>query len=81
MGAQERDVPFLEIIEGIAHELTQMAQREAERRAMLRSLREANSEKVRQLMHLRGLGINGAWLLVMEFLGWHELKNRREIRG
>jgi transposase len=59
----------------------QIAALEAERREMLRKSHEASLDKVRQLMHLRGIGINGAWLLVMEFFGWRELKNRREVGG
>jgi transposase len=54
---------------------------EAERRAQLRSSSNASIEKVRQLMMLKGIGINGSWLLVMEFFGWRELKNRRELVG
>jgi transposase len=52
---------------------------EAQRRDLLRSAQEANLAKVRQLMQLRGLGINGAWLLVMALFGWRALKNRREV--
>src|SRR5262245_24535350 len=59
----------------------QIAALEAERRALLQSSEDASLEKVRQLMHLKGIGINGAWLLVMEFFGWRELKNRREVGG
>jgi transposase len=59
----------------------QIAQLEAERRDLLRTSQEANIEKVRQLMHLKGIGINGSWLLVMEFFGWRALKNRREVGG
>jgi transposase len=59
----------------------QIAELEAERRAMLRTSQEVSFDKVRQLMHLKGIGINGAWLLVMEFFGWRELKNRREVGG
>lgn len=54
---------------------------EAERRALLHSSPEASIEKVRQLMQLKGIGINGAWLLVMEFFGWRALKTRREVGG
>jgi transposase len=57
----------------------QIAALEAERRALLQSSEDASLEKVRQLMHLKGIGINGAWLLVMEFFGWRVLKNRREV--
>jgi transposase len=59
----------------------QIAALEAERRAVLQTSQEASIEKVRQLMHLKGIGINGSWLLVMEFFGWRELKNRREVGG
>ena len=45
----------------------QIAAVEAERRAQLPDLVEAGIDKVRQLMQLKGIGINGAWLLVMEF--------------
>jgi transposase len=59
----------------------QSAEVEAERRALLPTSPEASLEKVRQLMPLKGIGINGAWLLVMEFFGWRALKTRREVGG
>jgi transposase len=58
----------------------QIAELEAERRAWLDSAQEASIEKVRQLLHLKGIGINGAWVLVMEFFAWREFKNRREVQ-
>jgi transposase len=36
-------------------------------------------EKVRDLMKLKGVGINGAWILVREFFGWRQFRNRREL--
>jgi transposase len=36
-------------------------------------------EKVRRLLNLKGVGENGAWLLVYEFFAWREIKNRREL--
>jgi transposase len=59
----------------------QIAAVEAERRAQRHASTDARIDKVRQLMLLKGIGINGAWLLVMEFFGWRELKNRREVGG
>jgi transposase len=59
----------------------QIADLEAERRTLLRTSEEPSIDKVRQLMHLRGIGINGSWLLVMEFFAWRELKNRRQVGG
>jgi hypothetical protein len=51
----------------------------AERRHALATSEAASIEKVRQLMQLQGIGINGAWMLVMEFFAWRELKNRRQV--
>jgi hypothetical protein len=59
----------------------QMAALEAERRALLHSAQAANIAKVRQWMQLKGIGINGAWLLMMECFGWRELQTRREVGG
>ena len=59
----------------------QIAAVEAERRTQLQTSSEASIDKVRQLMQLKGIGINGAWLLVMEFFGWRAFKNRREVGG
>jgi transposase len=59
----------------------QIAEVEAERRARLQTSTETSIDQVRQLMMLKGIGINGAWLLVMEFFGWREFKNRREVGG
>src|SRR5215470_18345486 len=59
----------------------QMAEGEAERRTQLQTSSEASIAKVRQLMLLKGMGINGAWLLVMAFFGWRAFKNRREVGG
>jgi transposase len=36
-------------------------------------------EKVRRLLNLKGIGENGAWLLVEEFFAWREIGNRREL--
>src|ERR671936_541209 len=59
----------------------QIAAVEAERRAQLQTSTDARIEKVRQLMQLKGIGINGSWLLVMEFFSWRAFKNRREVGG
>src|SRR2546421_7653714 len=59
----------------------QIAAVEAERRAQLQASTDARIDKVRQLMLRKGIGINGAWLLVMEFFGWRACKNRREVGG
>jgi transposase len=53
----------------------------AERRALLQTSQAAASEQRRQLRHLQGIGINGAWRLVMAFFAWRDFKNRREVGG
>jgi transposase len=57
----------------------QMREVEAERRVLLRTSTDPAIEKVRQLQELCGIGINSAWLYVMEFFGWREFRNRREV--
>jgi transposase len=59
----------------------QIAEVEAERRSQLQVSTDASIDQVRQLMQLKGMGINGAWLVVREFFGWRACKNRREVGG
>jgi transposase len=59
----------------------QIREVEAERRALLKTSKDPAVEMVRQLCALRGIGINSAWLYVMEFFGWREFRNRRQVGG
>jgi transposase len=59
----------------------QIAEVNATRHGALQTSSDASIDKIRQLMLLKGMGINGAWLLGMEFFGWRALKNRREVGG
>ena len=52
---------------------------ERERTAKIRNDKTPQIDKVRRLMNLKGIGLNGAWLLVYEFFGWRQIKNRREL--
>jgi transposase len=52
---------------------------ENERLRRLRKSPEKPLEQVRKLLNLRGIGVNSAWLYVMEFFGWRQIKNRREL--
>ncbi len=36
-------------------------------------------EQVRQLLRLKGIGMNSAWLFAMEFFSWRGFHNRREV--
>jgi len=60
--------------------LTQrLAQLEAERRAVLQTAEDAVTKKVQQLLRLKGIGINSAWLFVMECFGWRAFRNRKAV--
>ncbi len=52
-----------------------------ERRALLRDTNDPAIAQVRQLNQLRGVGIDGAWLYVMEFFAWRQFRNRRQVGG
>jgi transposase len=52
---------------------------EAERREALRHSTQPEVEQIRPLVRLRGIGINCAWLYVMEFFSWRAFRNRREV--
>ena len=57
----------------------QIHQIEVFRREALRSSQEAAIEQVRRLLQLRGIGVNSAWVYVMEFFSWRAFHNRREL--
>jgi transposase len=50
-----------------------------ERARKIRSTETFAVEKVRKLLDLGGIGENSAWLFVMEFFAWRQIKNRREL--
>ena len=52
-----------------------------ERRALLRTVDDPAIEQVRQLNQLLGIGIDSAWLYVMEFFAWRQFRNRRQVGG
>ena len=52
---------------------------EVERRETIRHSTQPEAEQVRRLLRLRGIGINCAWLYVMEFFCWRAFRNRREV--
>jgi transposase len=59
----------------------QIKELEAERAEMIRTSTDPGVEQVRQLLRLRGIGENSSWLFVMEFFGWRDFRNRREVGG
>lgn len=50
------------------------------RRALLRDDRShASMEKVWRLLQLKGVGIETAWCYGMEFFGWRQFRNRKQV--
>lgn len=52
-----------------------------ERRDLLQATDDPAIAQVRQLNQLRGIGIDSAWLYVMEFFAWRQFRNRRQVGG
>jgi transposase len=66
------------------HERWQLVDRqikdlENERARRIRNVKDEVVGKVRQLLRLRGIGANSAWLYVMEFFGWRLIRNRKQV--
>jgi transposase len=59
----------------------QVLEVEAERNRIFCDSNDPAIEKVRQLYGLCGIGIESAWLFVMEFFAWREFTNRRQVGG
>ena len=36
-------------------------------------------QQIAHLMHLRGIGLTSAWVFVMEYFGWRQFHNRKEV--
>ena len=51
----------------------------AERAHLLKTSTSSEVKKVRQLLHLKGIGPNSSWLYVMEFFSWRAFRTRREV--
>ena len=58
---------------------SQIRQIDQVRREAIRSDETAALEQVRQLLRLKGIGVNSAWVYVMEFFAWRNFRNRREL--
>jgi transposase len=52
---------------------------EAERRALLRHREDPVLGQVHQLFTLRGIGVNSAWLYVMEFFAWRDFQTPKQV--
>jgi len=68
-----REYERLQVLKG------QIEQVLAERAHELETSCTLDVQKVRQLLRLRGIGPNSAWLYVMEFFAWRNFRNRRQL--
>jgi transposase len=57
----------------------QIQQLEVQQAEQIRTSVHPSVVQVRQLLRLKGIGVNSAWLFVMEFFGWRDFHNRREV--
>jgi len=57
----------------------QIQQLEVQREEQLRTSDHPSVVQVRQLLRLKAIGVNSAWLFVMEFFSWRDFHNRREV--
>jgi transposase len=69
----EREAERLELLR------QQIRQVEQERQELIDTSEEKAVEQVRQLLRLKGVGVNSAWLYGMEFFAWRGFRNRREL--
>lgn len=69
----EREFRRIQLIE------EQIEQIDDFRSSLLQTSQDPLIEQVRHLMKLKAIGINSAWLFVMELFGWRKFRNRREI--
>jgi len=69
----KRDHARYELVQRQIHQL------EGERAEVIRTSTAPAVDQVRQLLRLKGIGVESAWLYVMEFFAWRGFRNPREI--
>jgi transposase len=69
----EREAVRLELVR------EQIRALEKERKELLKNSADPAIEQVRRLLQLKGIGMNTAWVDVMEFFAWRDFHNRREV--
>ena len=72
-GRLRREYRRLQLVE------EQIAELERERREAIRNSHSPQIKMVRDLLRLRAIGVNSAWLFTMEFFGWRKFRNGKEI--
>jgi transposase len=67
-------------VEALQRELVRSIDEKArERTEVLAETDRKSVEKVERLMSLKGVGLQGAWVLVNEIFGWRTFRNRKEV--
>lgn len=59
----------------------QIRELERDRKALLETSKAKAVEKVKLMAQLCGIGTTSSWVFVMEFFGWRQFRNRREVAG
>ena len=67
--------------ERLATAQNQLRAVERQRAKLVKEGQSERLEKVRMLQTLRGIGMNGSWVLTMEFFGWRTFNNRKQVGG
>lgn len=57
----------------------QILELERQRAARIRDEATPDIVQVRQLLELRGIGLQGAWIFAQELFAWRNLRNRRQV--
>lgn len=68
-----REVDRLEMVE------KQLKELEASMLGQLKTSEDPAFIKIQQLMNLKGIGEVSSWVLIMEWFGWRQFNNRREV--
>lgn len=76
VGIQARLGVQIELVDQVDQHITAL---ERQRQKQLREGENQKLDQIRRLESLKGIGINGAWTLVMEAFGWREFRNRRQV--
>jgi transposase len=61
----------------LVHE--QILELERQRANRIRTAETRDIAQVRQLLELRGIGLQGAWIFTQELFAWRNLQNRRQV--
>ena len=76
VGLHSRLAREYERLQAVKHQIREL---EHSRVEAVRTSSAPAVEQVRQLLRLKAIGMNSAWVYVMEFFSWRNFRNRREV--